>query len=632
VKRRHARTGRFILALLAIGAASGALPGGATADLKGVLAGHTVSGNAVPCVAQRDGVRVCEGMDGGGGARDLRLRSFDGSAHAFYLVLPPARAGSRDGHYPLIIQSHGFAAPTTGPRDAQFYGPTGDQWAKQGYAALELQARGFGDSCGTAQSRTVDPASCLKGYIRLDDERYEARDIQYMVGLLVDEAVVDPRRIGATGESYGGGVSLELATLKDRIMDADGSLRAWKSPHGVPLAITAAAPALAWSDLVNTLVPNGHTLDYKLDSPTTDLDPIGVEKQSFVTSIYAIGDENGYYATPGTDESSDLTTWLAAISAGEPYDGNSEIRSIAAQVARYRSPYYLLDGAYGTAKESPAPLLLVNGFTDDLVPVDEAVRYYDLERSMYPSDPVAVLDFDGGHMRSQNKPADLAYVTARIAGFMNYYLRGVGSQPPLGATALTQTCPSTAPSGGPYWAASWAALHPGEVDYSSAPAQTILSTAGNPQVSATFDPLLSDGLATLGTSMACQTAPATPEGAGVATYRLPPATGSGYTLLGSPTVKADLHLTGAYPYMAARLLDVDPTTNAETLVARGDYRLNPGAPDGTQVFQLHPGAWHFAAGHVPELELLGRDSPYLRASNGTFSITVTGLRLRLPVS
>ena len=70
----------------------------------------------------------------------------------------------------------------------------------------------------------------------------------------------------------------------------------------------------------------------------------------------------------------------------------------------------------------------------------------------------------------------------------------------------------------------------------------------------------------------------------------------------------------------------------QTLVARGDYRLNPGAPDGTQVFQLHPGAWHFAAGHVPELELLGRDSPYLRASNGTFSITVTGLRLRLPVS
>jgi len=49
------------------------------------------------------------------------------------------------------------------------------------------------------------------------------------------------------------------------------------------------------------------------------------------------------------------------------------------------------------------------------------------------------------------------------------------------------------------------------------------------------------------------------------------------------------------------------------------------------VFQLHPGAWHFATGHVPKLELLGQDSPYLRPSNGVFSISVSNLALRLPV-
>ncbi len=61
------------------------------------------------------------------------------------------------------------------------------------------------------------------------------------------------------------------------------------------------------------------------------------------------------------------------------------------------------------------------------------------------------------------------------------------------------------------------------------------------------------------------------------------------------------------------------------------YRLDSSAPDGVQVFQLHPGAWHFAAGHIPKLELLGQDSPYVRTSNGQFSISVSDLQLRLPV-
>jgi hypothetical protein len=67
------------------------------------------------------------------------------------------------------------------------------------------------------------------------------------------------------------------------------------------------------------------------------------------------------------------------------------------------------------------------------------------------------------------------------------------------------------------------------------------------------------------------------------------------------------------------------------LVARGVYRLDPTRPDGLQAFQLHPGAWHFAAGHVPKLELLGQDAPYARASNGLFHIVVDDLQQRLPV-
>jgi hypothetical protein len=242
---------------------------------------------------------------------------------------------------------------------------------------------------------------------------------------------------------------------------------------------------------------------------------------------------------------------------------------------------------------------------------------------LYPSNPIALLALDGGHPRGQNKQAADIRIPNGIKAFFDHYVKGTGPQPTLGVTALTQTCPKSARSGGPYHAATWAALHPGEVDYSSKPAQTILSTAGNPTISKTFDPVYGGG--------ACATAPATDQGAGVATYRLPAAAGSGYTLLGSPTVIADLNVTGEFPYMAARLLDVDSATNTETLVARGIYRFDSSAPDGLQVFQLHPGAWHFAPGHVPKLELLGQDAPYARPSNGVFSISVSNLQLRLPV-
>ena len=611
-----------VLALPTTGARASA--GGRGSQISSIFAGQTVSGASIPCTAQSDGTRLCHGTyDNGTGGTDIRLKSFDGQPLAVYVTLPPAPSSGPDGPYPLIIQSHGWGVPPTGANDSQYFGPTADAWAKDGYAVLQLAARGFGDSCGDAASRAADPIGCQNGYIRLDDERYEARDAQYSAALLVDEGVANAGAIGATGESYGGGVSLELATLHDRVMNSDGTLSPWTSPGGVPLHIAAAAPVIPWSDLTYSLMPNGRTLDYAVTGPTADLSPIGVEKQSFVSGLYSEGNANGFYAPAGTNSQADLTAWFGALNAGEPYDGNPEDEAIATQIAQYHSPYYLLSGAYGFGKDPPAPLLIANGFTDDLFPVDEAVRYYNLERSLYPSDPISLFDGDFGHMRAQNKPGDEALLSSAIQSLFAYYLKGSGTQPPSSATATIETCPSSAASGGPYTASTWSGLHPGEVDYSSSPAETISWAAGDPTISRAIDPIAGDG--------ACATVSAADQGSGVATYRLPAATGNGYTLLGSPTVIADLTATGQSPIIAARLWDVDPGSGTETLVARGVYRLDSSAPDGLQVFQLHPGAWHFAAGHIPKLELLGQDAPYVRASNGAFSISVADLQLRLPV-
>ncbi len=106
-------------------------------------------------------------------------------------------------------------------------------WARDGYAVLTYTARGLWGSCGTPEARLANPAACADGYIHLADIRYEVRDTQELIGRLVDDGAADPRRIGVTGDSYGGGQTLMLAALRDRVMLPDGSL--------VPLALAPRA-------------------------------------------------------------------------------------------------------------------------------------------------------------------------------------------------------------------------------------------------------------------------------------------------------------------------------------------------------------------------------------------------------
>ncbi len=561
----------FLLAALA-------LPAGA----------HAADPLGLTCADQGDGIRLCQG----------KVKSFDGVPLDANLAL---RAGSG---LPLVVLSHGWGGAKLGYSDLQ-------PWAQRGYAALAFSARGFGESCGSVASRRADPAGCARGWVHLDDARYEARDIQQLAGLLADAGVVDGQRVGVTGGSYGGGVSLDLAILRDRVALPDGTLAPWTSPGGRPMRIAGAVPWIPWSDLVYALTPNGRTRDGAITSPTDDLEPFGIAKQSFVAGLYAAGQATGYYAPPGVDPGADLNRWFAVVNAGEPY--GDDARAVQQELAAHHSPYYL------DHSRAPAPTLIANGWTDDLFPVDEALRYYNRTRAQYPRSPLALMFLDFGHQRGQNKDADVARFQQRAYDWMDRYVKGDASAPALqGVEALTQTCPNQAPSGGPYDAPTWKALHPGSVNYATATEQTVTSAGGDPAVARAFDPIAGDG--------ACATTSAADE-PGTASYRLPAATGTGYTLLGAPTVTADLALTGTFPTLALRLLDVAPD-GTQTLVARGLYRP---VDDGRQSFQLHPGAWRFAPGHVARLELLGRDAPYGRASNGTFAVQVRSLQLQLPV-
>ena len=140
-------------------------------------------------------------------------------------------------------------------------------------------------------------------------------------------------------------------------------------------------------------------------------------------------------------------------------------------------------------------------------------------------------------------------------------------------------------------------------------ARTVLSTSGSQAVSRAIDPITGQG--------ACATTPAADE-AGTAAYRLPAATGKGYTLLGSPVLSARFAVTGREPALAARLWDVAPGGATQTLVARALYRPRPGKPPGL------PAATRTAGTSPPATcrssSSVGRDSPYGRPSNFDWSI------------
>jgi predicted acyl esterase len=486
-------------------------------------------------------------------------------------------------------------------------------YAQHGYAVLNYSARGWGRSCGSEESRQETPA-CEEGFTRLADTRYEARDTQYLLGLLADEGIAKPRDVGVTGGSYGGGQTVELAYVKDRIRLPDGQFAAWTSPKGRRMEIKAAYARAPWSDLVDALEPNGRFREGEVAPRAQSYEPIGVAIQTYVSFLYAAGVIDGdYYAPAGRDQEADLTKWFAAFQAGEPIIPEDE--EIAHQL-------YDFHDAYGIPLSGkPAALLLESGWTDDLFSAEQSLRLYEQVRSL--KGYAALMLGDVGHPPASNKQdTDRAFNEAG-ARFFAAKLEHQGKPPANhSVTAYTQTCPTSEPSGGPYSAKNWAALHPRAITFGSAAAQTFTSAGASPTIAAEFDPI-AEYVQEAGEAVCQQTKSELEPDA--ATYTM---TSPGFLMIGLPTISAHVTTTGAYGQVDARLWDVLPS-GEERLITRGVYRLTENQT-GTIEFQLHGNGYEFAKGDAVKLELLGRDAPYYRASNTPFTVEASDVSVHLP--
>jgi predicted acyl esterase len=559
-----------------------------------------------------------------------RVPSFDGTPLDVDVTLP---LGTEAGEpLPTIVMLHGYGGSK---RDFERDDPSGgsstlyhynnNYFAQQGYAVLNYTARGFGRSCGKEENSASTPeCEAHKSYVHLADQRWEARDTQYLLGLLVDQAVTQPQAMGATGISYGGGQSLELAYLRNRIRREDGSFEQWTSPAGTPLSLAAAYPRWLWSDLVGTLLPNGRFLDSGAPSETQSRNPFGIAIESYIDGLFVNGLRTGTYCgtpprqIPCKDPSADLPEWFKRVNLGEPYDQAApfgDARPIADEIVNFHQGFGL-DGA------TPAPLLLQDGWTDDLFPVRESIRVYNDVRSQTP---VSMQFGDLGHARGSNKANADHYFNDQGAAFFDQYLKGTASTQapaPGSVTAFTQTCPRSAPANGPFKAASYARLPAGRVTFGDEATQTVSSAGGNPATGVAMDPVAGGGDACR--QVNDETAP------GTAVVRGPAS--KGYTLLGLPTVRATISTSGSpYGQLDSRLWDVSPDGD-QMLVSRGAYRLTENQ-SGRITFQLYGNGWCFAPGHRPKLELLGKDEPYLRPSNPPpFNVQVSDVQVRLPTA
>lgn len=561
--------------------------------------------------------RFCTGLKG------PKIKSADGTVLLDADVTLPATSKKPLG---LIVMLHGLGGSKTSHESDTIEGSGGNYhynnywFASKGFAVLNYTARGFHeDACLDDSVESTDGDLDLYGASpacapQLDSIDHEIKDTQYLIGKLVDGKLlsdksvrINPKKVGVTGISYGGGHTWLLSRRNS-----------FKSPMGTKIKIAAAVPIIGWTDLVNALMPNGKARDDFIPEPDVAqraAETPGVLKSSFIAGFHLTMKQ----ASASGVLPSYIDTWKSRFDDGPPYDDEVSVDAMNKLLSK-RSAYYVeKKGTFDT------PLFVVQGFTDTIFPAVEAIRMYNRLKDEDPSYPIRMYIGDIGHQIAQNKAAEVAYQNDLITKWFNFYLKSKGQEPDHVVEARSQDCYATgeADLGPLYRGASWADTVGESVTVIDEALPGILSAGVSDPHAQALNPIQ------LGVDTSCPTTNLDVAAGNVALDSSPLA--EPFDMLGLPEVSLQAEPSEGDMYVAAHLWDVDPVTEEQILVTRGVFQLGASGTPLDVSTQLFGNGWTFPAGHVIRLELTAKDSPSFRAPvSTTGTIAVSDVVLKVP--
>ena len=284
---------------------------------------------------------------------------------------------------PAILMTHGFGLTKLSTEVTA----TAQWLAVHGYVVLTWTSQGFGASSGC---------------IELDSYAYDVKDTEQLVDKILapnPDVKRDSRGLvlGMTGGSYGGGITLNTASVDHRIR-----------------AIVAGR---TWNDLAYALDPDNYVTPGDPTGFTHSSNVQGVFKKEWTSLFFAAGNGEPVGGVPPTGQeqgscpqekagSGDPTTTAGLPCTGYPLSVCRTYADIAATGDASTADRALVDGSSVSThiNQLNAATLLLQGQSDTLFNLNDALATYTALKRRHV--PVAMTWNSGGHGGYNSKPGE----------------------------------------------------------------------------------------------------------------------------------------------------------------------------------------------------------------------------------